>query len=150
MKILVTGGAGFIGSHVVEAYRAAGHDVVVVDDLSTGFVENIVPGVRLYRMDIRDRELAEVFAEEKPDVVNHQAAKANVRESFEKPLLYADVNVVGSVNLLECCRRHAVKKVVYASTGGARSYGGLLIPSGRRKSPHPTHTGSVWCQQTPC
>lgn len=119
MKILVTGGAGFIGSHIVEAYLAAGHEVCVVDDLSTGFRQNVPDGVRLHEVDIRSERLAEVFAAEKPEVVNHQAARANVRESFEKPLLYADVNVVGSVNVLECCRKFGVRKIIYASTGGA-------------------------------
>ncbi|MEW5976918.1 MAG: NAD-dependent epimerase/dehydratase family protein [Acidobacteriota bacterium] len=119
MKILVTGGAGFIGSHVVEVYRNAGHDVVVVDDLSSGYRKNVPAGVKLYEVDIRQTHLAAVFEKEQPDIVNHQAARANVRESFEKPLLYADVNVLGSVNLLECCRRHRIKKVIYASTGGA-------------------------------
>ena len=119
MKILVTGGAGFIGSHIVSAYLADGHEVAVVDDLSSGFSHNLPKDVRLYEVDIRNGGLAEVFESEKPDVVNHQAARANVRESFEKPLLYAEVNVVGSVNLLECCRRYGVKKLIYASTGGA-------------------------------
>src|SRR5512139_536120 len=119
MKILVTGGAGFIGSHVVEAYLAAGHEVCVVDDLSTGFRRNVPNEVRLHEIDIRSERLDEVFAKEKPQIVNHQAAKANVRESFEKPLLYAEVNVLGSVNVLECCRKHGVRKVIYASTGGA-------------------------------
>jgi UDP-glucose 4-epimerase len=119
MKILVTGGAGFIGSHIVDAYLAAGHEVVVVDDLSSGFPQNVPRGARLYEADIRNGRLAEVFESEKPDIVNHQAARANVRESFEKPLVYADVNVVASVNLLECCRRYGVRKLIYASTGGA-------------------------------
>jgi UDP-glucose 4-epimerase len=119
MKILVTGGAGFIGSHIVDAFLSAGHQVCVVDDLSTGFRNNVAPGVRLHQVDIRDAGLAEVFESEKPEVVCHQAARANVRESFEKPLLYAEVNVVGSLNVLECCRRFGVRKVTYASTGGA-------------------------------
>ncbi len=119
MKILVTGGAGFIGSHVVETFLAEGHEVCVVDDLSSGRRKNVPPGVRLHAVDIRGAELAKVFEEEQPEVVSHQAARANVRESFEKPQLYADVNVVGSVNLLECCRRFQVRKIIYASTGGA-------------------------------
>jgi len=118
MKALVTGGAGFIGSHVVDAFLAAGHEVVVVDDLSTGKAENVDPGARLYQMDIRDPELDGLFARERPEVVSHQAARANVRESLEKPLLYAEVNVLGSLSVLECCRRYGVRKVVYASTGG--------------------------------
>ncbi|MBM3790104.1 MAG: NAD-dependent epimerase/dehydratase family protein, partial [Acidobacteria bacterium] len=119
MKILVTGGAGFIGSHVVDAYLAAGHRVCVVDDLSTGFRHNVAAGAQFHEADIRSKDLAEVFAREKPEVVSHQAARANVRESLEKPLLYADVNVIGSVNVLECCRQFGVRKVIYASTGGA-------------------------------
>jgi len=119
MKILVTGGAGFIGSHVAEAYLAAGHEVCVVDDLSTGFRHNVPKSARFYEVDIRGARLDEVFAAEKPEVVSHQAARANVRESFEKPLLYADVNILGSLNVLECCRKYGARKVIYASTGGA-------------------------------
>jgi len=119
MKILVTGGAGFIGSHVVDAYVEQGHDVAVIDDLSTGKRENVHPRARLYPLDIRDQKLEEVFAAEKPDVVNHHAAKASVRESMVNPLLYADVNVLGSLNLLELSRKYEVKKFIYISTGGA-------------------------------
>ena len=119
MKVLVTGGAGFIGSHITDAMIAAGHSVVVVDDLSTGRRENLNPAARFYQVDIRAAGLDEVFAQEKPEVVSHQAARANVRESFLKPIEYADVNILGSLNLLECCRRHSVRKVIYASTGGA-------------------------------
>jgi len=119
MKILVTGGAGFIGSHIVDSFLAAGHEVCVADNLSTGFRHNLAQGVPLHEVDIRDARLADVFEREKPDVVCHQAALANVRESFEKPLLYAEVNVLGSLNVLECCRRFGVRKVLYASTGGA-------------------------------
>ncbi len=119
MKILVTGGAGFIGSHIVDAFLSAGHEVCVVDDLSTGFRHNLASQASLHVVDIRDPKLNEVFESEKPEVVCHQAARANVRESFEKPLLYADVNVLGSLNVLECCRRFKVRKIMYASTGGA-------------------------------
>jgi len=119
MKILVTGGAGFIGSHVVDAYVAQGHEVLVVDDLSTGRRENVNSQARLYVLDIRDAKLGEVFAAEKPDVVNHHAAKASVRESMVKPILYADVNVLGSLNLLELSRQYEVSKFIYISTGGA-------------------------------
>jgi len=119
MKILVTGGAGFIGSHIVDACLSAGHQVCVVDDLSSGFRHNVAAGVRLYEVDIREARLADIFEAERPDVVSHQAARADVRESFDKPQLYAEVNVVGSVNVLECCRRSGVKKLIYASTGGA-------------------------------
>ncbi len=126
MKILVTGGAGFIGSHVVDAYLAEGHEVIVVDDLSKGRRDQVHPNTRFYQVEIRDAELDRVFAQEKPQIVSHQAARANVRESMEQPLLYADVNILGSLNLLECCRRHGVQKVIYASTGGA-TYGDAQI-----------------------
>jgi UDP-glucose 4-epimerase len=119
MKILVTGGAGFIGSHVVDAYIEHGHQVAVVDDLSTGRRENLNPAATLYPVDIRSDELEQVFAAEKPEVVNHHAAKASVRESMVEPLLYADVNVLGSLRLLELSREHGVTKFIYISTGGA-------------------------------
>lgn len=119
MKILVTGGAGFIGSHVTDAFVEAGHDVAVVDDLSAGRRENVNPSAGFYQVDIRSSELMDVFREVRPDVVDHHAALANVRESFEKPILYADVNILGSLNLLECARQTGVSKVVYVSTGGA-------------------------------
>lgn len=119
VKILVTGGAGFIGSHIADTFLSAGHEVCVVDDLSTGSRRNLPQGVRLHVADIRDARLSDIFESERPEVVCHQAARANVRESFEKPLLYAEVNVVGSLNVLECCRQFSVRKVIYASTGGA-------------------------------
>ncbi len=120
MKVLVTGGAGFIGSHVVDALLEAGHDVAVVDDLSTGNRANVDPRARFYRVDLRDEAaLKAVLEQERPEVISHQAAKANVRESMARPRLYAEVNIIGSVNLLEQARRCGTRKVVYASTGGA-------------------------------
>ncbi len=120
MKVLVTGGAGFIGSHIVDALLEAGHSVAVVDDLSTGKQSNVDTRACFYFVDIRDADsLAQVFDKEQPEVILHQAAKANVRESMEQPVLYSDVNVLGSINLLEQARRVGVKKFVYASTGGA-------------------------------
>lgn len=119
MKILVTGGAGFIGSHVVEAYLQHGHEVVVLDDLSTGYAANIHPAARFYQMDIRSPEVAEVFERERPEVVNHHAAQMNVRRSVAEPMFDAEVNVLGSLNLIECAKRFGVKRMVYVSTGGA-------------------------------
>lgn len=120
MRILVTGGAGFIGSHVVDALIGLGHEVAVVDDLSTGRREYLNPDARFYHLDIRDAQrLEEVFAAEHPEIVNHQAARANVRESMGKPILYAEVNVIGSLNLLELSRKYGVERFIYASTGGA-------------------------------
>lgn len=120
LSILVTGGAGFIGSHIVDALIRLGHKVAVVDDLSTGKREHLNPEARFYHLDIRDiHGLEGVFAAERPEIVNHQAARVNVRESMEKPVLYAEVNVIGSLNLLELSRKYRVEKFIYASTGGA-------------------------------
>ncbi len=120
MKVLVTGGAGFIGSHVVDACLAAGHDVLVVDDLSTGNKANLNPKARFYEVDLRDAEALErVFVAERPEGICHLAARANVRESMIEPILYAQVNIIGSLALLECARKYGTKKIVYASTGGA-------------------------------
>lgn len=119
LKILVTGGAGFIGSHVVDALLEAGHEVVIADDLSTGRASNINPRARFYRMDIRDPHLSEVFEQERFDIVNHHAAQMDVRKSVADPLFDADVNIRGSLNLLECARKSGVRKIVYISTGGA-------------------------------
>jgi len=120
MRVLVTGGAGFIGSHVVDACLGAGHVVAIVDDLSTGKTANLNPAAGFHQVDIRDEAaLARVFADFSPEAICHLAAKANVRESMEKPVLYAEVNIIGSLNLLELARRHGTRKMVYASTGGA-------------------------------
>ena len=119
MKVLVTGGAGFIGSHVVDAFLDDGHDVVVVDDLSTGRASNLNPRARLYKLDIRDPGLAAVFEQERPEIVDHHAAQMDVRKSVADPLFDADVNVRGTLNLLECARQYGVRKVIYISTGGA-------------------------------
>jgi UDP-glucose 4-epimerase len=119
VKVLVTGGAGFIGSHVVDTFLANGFEVVVVDDLSTGRESNLNPKARFYQMDIRSPQLAEVFEKERPDYVDHHAAQMDVRRSVVDPLFDADVNVRGSINVLECARKYEVKRVVYISTGGA-------------------------------
>ncbi|MDQ3248130.1 MAG: NAD-dependent epimerase/dehydratase family protein, partial [Chloroflexota bacterium] len=120
MNVLVTGGAGFIGSHVADALLAAGHRVVVVDNLHTGHAYNVPEGATFYNVDICDRAaLDEVFAKEKIEAISHQAARANVRESMHDPLAYAGVNILGSLNLLELAREHRCRKIVFASTGGA-------------------------------
>jgi UDP-glucose 4-epimerase len=119
MKVLVTGGAGFIGSHVVDQYLKHGYEVVVVDDLSTGRAANLNPAAGFYRLDIRSPQLAEVFEKERPDYVNHHAAQVDVRRSVARPLFDADINVLGSINLIECAKRYAVRRFVYSSSGGA-------------------------------
>ena len=119
MKILVTGGAGFIGSHVVDAYRAAGHAVVVVDDLSSGSGKFLPRDVPFYLMNIGAPELGKVFEIEKPDVVCHHAAQVSVVVSSREPVLDARVNGLGLLNVLECSRVSHVKKFIFISSGGA-------------------------------
>lgn len=120
MKILVTGGAGFIGSHIVEAYLAEGHDVAVVDNLwlhGGGKLANLPARARFYPMSVTDPALAEVFERERPEVVNHQAAQHSVKISTDDPAFDAQVNVLGLLNVLKNCRQHGVRKVLFASSG---------------------------------
>ncbi len=119
MKILITGGAGFIGSHVVDAYIAAGHQVVVVDTLTTGRRDHVNPAARLYEVDIRDPSLREAFERERPDVVNHHAAQASVVVSVADPRVDADINIMGTLHVLTLCAQYRVRRIVFASTGGA-------------------------------
>ncbi len=143
MKILVTGGAGFIGSHVADALVAAGHQVVVVDNLHTGHRENVPDAATFHQVDIRDREaLARVFEQEQIQAISHQAALANVRASMEDPITYAEVNVIGSLHLLELAKAHGCHKFVFASTGGAvygegYSEDGSRLPFTEESWPHP-------------
>ena len=119
LKIIVTGGAGFIGSHVADKYIEAGHDVIIIDNLSSGKKENINPKAKFYNVDIKDtRKIPEIFEKEKPDIVNHHAAQIDVRKSVSDPVFDANVNIIGSINLLENCKKHNVKKFVFASSGG--------------------------------
>lgn len=119
MKILVTGGAGFIGSHVVDRYIELGHSVAVVDNLSTGKEEFINPKARFYKVDIISGEIQDIFKKEKPDIVNHHAAQIDVRRSVEEPVFDAQVNILGSLNIIQNCLDSGVKKIIFASTGGA-------------------------------
>ncbi len=119
-KILVTGGAGFIGSHIVDLLIKNNYDVVVVDNLSTGRNENINKKAKFYKVDITDaKKLRNVFQKEKPKYVIHEAAQINVRESVKNPQLDAKINIMGGVNVLECCKDFKVRKIVYSSSGGA-------------------------------
>ena len=118
-KILVTGGAGFIGSHVVDLFLEKGFEVVIVDDLSTGRASNLNPLARFHKMDIRDAHIREIFERERPDFVSHHAAQMDVRRSVAQPLFDADVNILGSINLIECAKEFGVKRFIYISTGGA-------------------------------
>lgn len=119
MKILVTGGAGFIGSHLVDRLIEEGHRVVVVDNLSTGKRENLNPKANFYKIDICSRKISDIFEKEKPEVVFHYAAQINVRKSVENPIKDAKINILGSINILENCKNYKVKKFIFASTGGA-------------------------------
>ncbi len=129
MKTLVTGGAGFIASHLSDRLVALGHDVVIVDDLSKGRVENLPPQAKFYEMDIRDKALSGVFSRERPEVVFHHAAHADVTRSVRDPQHDASVNILGSLNLLECCRANKVRKFIYANTGGALYGEPLYMPA---------------------
>ncbi len=130
MKILVTGGAGFIGSHVVEHALNAGHDLAVLDDLSTGKRSNLPRKAQLFETDLRDRAaVLRVLEEVRPHAVSHHAAQASVAVSMRDPHLDAAVNVLGGINLLEACVATGVRRLVFASTGGAM-YGN--VPEGKR------------------
>lgn len=119
MKVLVTGGAGFIGSHIVDRLAADGHDVVILDNLSTGDVERLQPSARFYQMDLHAPWLDELFRIERPEAVVHQAAQASVRHSVEDPVFDAGVNVLGTAALLQASVHHGVRRFLFASTGGA-------------------------------
>ncbi|MBU0988909.1 MAG: NAD-dependent epimerase/dehydratase family protein, partial [Proteobacteria bacterium] len=108
MKIMVTGGAGFIGSNVVDGLVQDGHQVLVVDNLYTGKRSNVNPEAQFYELDIRAREIDELIERERPDILNHYAAQMSVPESVSDPLFDADVNIKGLLNLLEASRKHGV------------------------------------------
>ena len=118
-KIAVTGGAGFIGSHVVDALVAEGHDVDVIDDLSGGRAENVHPEATLHQLDIRSVDAAHLFKNRGIEILIHHAAQMDVRRSVADPAFDADVNVRGVLNLLEAGRKAHLKRVIFASTGGA-------------------------------
>ncbi|MER3445560.1 MAG: UDP-glucose 4-epimerase [Candidatus Dadabacteria bacterium] len=120
MKILITGGAGFIGSYVADAFIREGHRVLILDNLFTGIEENIPEEADFIKCDIRERKpLERVFSDFKPDIVNHHAAQINVRQSVEDPAFDAEINIIGTLNLLELSIKHGIKRFIFASTGGA-------------------------------
>jgi len=118
-KILVTGGAGFIGSNLVDQLILEGNEVAVFDDLSSGKKEYLNPAAKFYEQDINSPEVAAIFTKEKFDFVYHLAAQIDVRVSVADPVLDNKINVLGGLNILENCRRHGVKKIIFSSTGGA-------------------------------
>ncbi len=120
MKILITGGAGFIASHIADAYIEAGHEVAIIDDLSSGKLANINPKAQFFEGSIADRSFVDhIFEGQHFDVVNHHAAQIDVRKSVADPAADAMINIVGSLNLFEAARKASVKHIVFASTGGA-------------------------------
>ena len=136
MKILVTGGAGFIGCQVVDAYIKAGHDVMVIDNLSTGRRDLINPKAQFLQVDITDREnLKNTLAKFKPDVINHHAAQISVRISVENPILDARINILGLLNLLEEAKDQGISSVIFASSGGAAYGEAKNIPTNEEYHP---------------
>jgi len=133
--VVVTGGAGFIGSNLADGYLGRGWRVTIIDNLSTGDRRNVNPRAEFHEADIRDAKAADLIRELKPDVINHHAAQMDVRKSVEDPAADADVNVVGTLRLLEAAVDAAVKRVVFASTGGAIYGEPVEVPQGES---HPT------------
>jgi UDP-glucose 4-epimerase len=135
MKIAVTGGAGFIASQIADAYVAAGHEVIVIDNLITGKRVNVPRGAKFFEADIRAPEIAEIFRSERPQVLSHHAAQLDVRKSVADPAFDADVNLIGTLNLLEAAREVGVSRVLFASSGGA-VYGEQEIFPAPESHPH--------------
>ena len=128
LRIMITGGAGFIGSHLVDKLSALNFDIVVVDNLASGHQSNLGSSARFYNVDITDEHLSDIFEQEKPDIVFHLAAQISVQASMKDPYNDSRINVLGSINLFENCVRFGVKKVIYASSGGAIYGEPLYLP----------------------
>lgn len=137
MNILVTGGAGFIGSHVVDLYVKNGYNVVVLDDLSSGKEKNINSGAKFIKLDIRDPHIDEVLHRYEIEVINHLAAQISVRNSVDDPLNDADINIKGIINILEATKKHRVKKFIFSSSGGAVYGEADVMPTDENYSPKP-------------
>ncbi|MFH1541088.1 MAG: SDR family NAD(P)-dependent oxidoreductase [Elusimicrobiota bacterium] len=136
--ILVTGGAGFIGSNIADAYIQQGNNVVIIDNLSTGKKENINPKAKFYNADIKDeKKIKQIFENEKPDIVNHHAAQIDVRKSVANPILDAQINIIGTINLLENAVKCKIKKFIFASSGGVMYGECKKIPPTENEKPEP-------------
>jgi len=132
MKILVTGGAGFIASHIVDAYLQRGHDVSILDNLSTGRKKNINPRATFHEADLRDADsVRDIFGKGRFDVVNHHAAQMDVRRSVADPVYDASVNIIGVLTILEAAVKTGVRRVLFASSGGAIYGEQDYFPAGR-------------------
>jgi len=129
MKILVIGGCGFIGSHLTDKLIEKGHKTAVLDNLSTGKKENLNKKAKFYKIDICSLEISRIFKKEKPEIVFHLAAQIDVRKSIEDPMEDARINILGSLNVLENCRKNKVKKIIFASTGGAIYGEAKIVPT---------------------
>jgi len=139
MKCLVTGGAGFIGSHIADILIKKGEEVSIIDNLSTGKIKNLNKKAIFYKEDIRNKKAIEkMFEKEKLDYVFHTAAQINVRESVENPVKDASINILGTLNLLEACRKCNVKKFIFSSTGGAIYGDNVKIPTIETEKQQPT------------
>jgi UDP-glucose 4-epimerase len=141
VKIVVTGGAGFIASHIVDAYLEAGHEVHIVDDFSTGQSANVNSKATLHRVDIAEKQAARLIEQIKPDILSHHAAQMDVRHSVADPTFDARVNILGFINLLEACKDNGVKRVIFASSGGAVYGEQEVFPAGES---HPTQPASPY------
>lgn len=138
MKILVTGGAGFIGSWVADTFLKQGHEIVIVDDLSTGREENLPTEAKFINCDIRDFEKIEkIISEFKPDIIDHHAAQIDVRKSVDNPMHDAEINIIGTLHLIESAMRNDVSKFIFASTGGAIYGEPEIIPADETTQPFP-------------
>lgn len=137
MKYLVTGGAGFIGSHLVDKLIEQNHQVVVIDNLATGKKENINSGAKFYQYSITDPKISNIFKKEKPQIVFHFAAHIEARESVKYPIFDAETNILGSLNVLENCRKFGVKKIIFASSGGEIYGDAKVIPTPEDYQPSP-------------
>ncbi|MFZ3107029.1 MAG: NAD-dependent epimerase/dehydratase family protein [Candidatus Hydromicrobium sp.] len=136
MKVLITGGAGFIGSNVADGLLKKNYKVVIVDDLSNGKKENIPKEAVFYKCDIRDKKLYSIFKEEKPDIVIHNAAQLSVRISVEDPLMDADINIMGGLNVVNACHTCNINKIIFASSGGTVYGEQKYFPADEK---HPTY-----------
>jgi len=137
VKILVTGGAGFIGSNVVDGYIKEGHEVIVVDNLVSGRKENVNPKAKFYQLDIRSAEVKDVIEREKPEIINHHAAQISVPDSVKDPIYDAEVNIKGFLNILEAAVKHGVRKIIFISSGGAIYGDAEEYPTSEEYQPKP-------------
>lgn len=129
MKILVTGGAGFIGSHVVDAYIEAEHEVLVVDNLCSGSLEQINPKAKFYLSNTRAKEIDKIIEIEQPDIINHHAAQKSVPHFADDLVNDAEINVMGLINVLNCAKKHKVKRIIFISSGGALGGDSDILPT---------------------